>query len=110
LLAEVEHARGAVVRGRARSTSRAFASPGAVSDRSACGPGPNEKDAIATECFLARLYTESYLRERFLAEPAAVLRAFGFTSSLAARLLELDRPGLELMARSLTAKRQKTAI
>lgn len=109
LLAEVERSRGAVARGRARSTSSALASPGAAPGRSGPGPGPNEKDAIATEHFLARLYTESYLRERFLAEPAAVLREFGFTPSLAARLLELDRPGLELMARSLTAKRQRTA-
>ncbi|MCC7143515.1 MAG: DUF692 domain-containing protein [Candidatus Eisenbacteria bacterium] len=110
LLAEVEHARGAVVRGRARSTSSALASPGAVLDSGGPGPVTIDKDAIATECFLARLYTDSHFRHQFLAEPAAVLREFGFPSSLAARLLELDRPGLELMARSLTAKRQKAAI
>lgn len=70
------------------------------------------------ECWLARLYTDVELRERFLADPEGVLAQTGparssspspsksTSPSLRQQLLAIDREGLRLHARSLAAKRR----
>lgn len=59
------------------------------------------------EAFLVRLYTDSHLRVRFLAEPLQIARAAGLTNSECAALLEIDREGLIIAGESYTAKRQR---
>ena len=58
------------------------------------------------EAFLARLYTDDDLRGAFLADPRTVARAAGLSEGEATALEGIDRPGLELAARSFAAKRQ----
>ena len=62
----------------------------------------------AFEAFMARLYTDAELRRRFLVDPRAVARAAGLGEKEVTALKAIDRPGLELTARSFAAKR--TAI
>jgi hypothetical protein len=57
------------------------------------------------EAFLVRLYTDDELRRAFLVDPRAVARAAGLGEGEVAALAAIDRPGLELAARSLGAKR-----
>ena len=58
------------------------------------------------EYFLARLYTEPELRQRFLDDPARVLAGAALSGQDKRRLLTLDRAGLQMHARSLAAKRR----
>ena len=68
------------------------------------------------ECWLARLYTDVELRERFLADPEGVLAQMAEarssspskspSPSLRQQLLDVDLEGLRLHARSLAAKRR----
>ena len=61
--------------------------------------------AAAIEALLARLYTETELRARFLADPRAVALACGLDEADAAALQSIDRVGLELAAESYRLKR-----
>ena len=58
------------------------------------------------DAFLVRLYTDDELRRAFLVDPRTVARAAGLSEAEAAALEGIDRPGLELAARSFAAKRQ----
>ena len=58
------------------------------------------------EAFVVRLYTDAKLRDAFLVAPRAVARAAGLSEAEALALEDVDRPGLELAARSFAAKRQ----
>ena len=60
----------------------------------------------ALETFLARLYSDAELRERFLAAPANVAAAFGLTPAEVAALEKIDHAGLQLAAKSYAKKRQ----
>lgn len=62
------------------------------------------------EAFLAHLYVEDDLRERFLAEPLAVALAAGLNAQEAAALAAIDREGLCAAAESLAAKRRQKAM
>lgn len=62
--------------------------------------------AAALEAFLARLYTDAEARSAFLRDPQAASLAHGLDAEQAARLAEIDRVGLELMADSLEHKRR----
>lgn len=66
-------------------------------------------NTAALEAFLARLYTDETLRERFLADPQAEAQRAGLDEAAQAALLQIDRVGLELATRSLTRKREKRA-
>jgi len=57
------------------------------------------------EAFLALLYTDQAARRRFHADPAGEARLAGLGAEEVAALLRIDRPGLELAARSFAAKR-----
>lgn len=65
--------------------------------------------AQAFEAYLARLYTDPGERARFLLDPAAAASAAGLDSAAARALAAIDRPGLELAARSFAAKRDVRA-
>jgi hypothetical protein len=57
------------------------------------------------ESFLARLYTDTQLRSRFLANPRAEAERQQLTRDECAALERIDRAGLELSARSFAHKR-----
>jgi hypothetical protein len=61
------------------------------------------------EHFLARLYTDATLRDRFLADPAATMSAEDAPLTPGERdaLVLIDRDGLQLAARSFAAKRER---
>ena len=60
----------------------------------------------ALESFLASIYVDSAARARFIADPPGEAKRAGLTSDECASLANLDRNGLELVARSLTHKRR----
>ncbi len=64
-------------------------------------------NTAALEAFLARLYTDDALRERFLAAPQAEAQRAGLNAAEAEALAAIDRVGLELNVRSLTRKRER---
>lgn len=66
-------------------------------------------NTAALEAFLARLYTDATLRERFLADPQAEAQHAGLGEQECQALLQIDRVGLELAVRSLTRKREMSA-
>ena len=57
------------------------------------------------EAFLAQLYTDQAARRAFLGDPRGAAAAAGLEPSEIAALEAIDRPGLELAARSFEAKR-----
>ena len=61
------------------------------------------------EAFLARLYVEDDLRERFLAEPRAVALVAGLDAQEAAALADIDKMGLRVAAESFATKRRHKA-
>jgi hypothetical protein len=60
---------------------------------------------MSIEAFLARLYVDSELRVRFLADPAGEARRAGFDDATAEKLASIDRTGLEMAAASFERKR-----
>lgn len=60
----------------------------------------------AYEAFLVRLYTDDDARARFLVDPPAEASRGGLTIDEAAAIVQIDRTGLELAARSYAAKRR----
>lgn len=59
------------------------------------------------ESFLARLYVDDQLRQRFLADPFGEARRAGFDDVTAQRLAQIDREGLALAAESFARKRAR---
>lgn len=57
------------------------------------------------ETFLARLYSDCEFRERFLESPEAAVKAAGLDEQEQRALLEIDKPGLRMAARSYEFKR-----
>ena len=57
------------------------------------------------ETFLAQLYTDQALRQRFLEQPHAVAAAAGVTQQEARALAAIDRTGLQMAATSFAHKR-----
>ncbi|HEX7149999.1 MAG TPA: hypothetical protein VF618_00825 [Thermoanaerobaculia bacterium] len=55
--------------------------------------------------FLARLYTDGALLERFVAEPYATAREEGFDEEAAREFAAMDAESLKLAARSFAGKR-----
>jgi hypothetical protein len=60
----------------------------------------------ALESFLASIYVDSEARARFTADPAGEAKRAGLSPQECAALTSLDRNNLELVARSLSQKRQ----
>jgi hypothetical protein len=63
--------------------------------------------STAFEAYLARLYVDASARARFLADPRGEATRAGLTPAECAALDGIDRPGLELAARSFASKRAK---
>ena len=134
LLAEIDRARLALARGRARAScfpaAAAFESSGCQLYALALGPHPQRELSLTrsrgfawprlrvaagasvadetherVERFLARLYTDDALRTRFLAAPLAEARLAGFAPDDAQRIARIDRVGLQLAAASFAHKR-----
>ena len=59
----------------------------------------------ALEAFLALLYTDAVVRERFLLAPEAEARKAGLSAADAAALGQIDRAGLQMAASSYARKR-----
>jgi len=108
LLGELDRARAALAAGRARR-------PAGVED---AAPGLEQRtpapvrvlDAgrgrhARVEAMLARLYVDSAARNRFLADPDGESRHAGLDDEACTAMRRLDRPGLELAARSFASKR-----
>jgi hypothetical protein len=60
------------------------------------------------EKFLATLYVDAAARRRFLDAPYAAASRAGLTEEQCRALEKIDRVGLEMAARSLSVKRQRT--
>jgi uncharacterized protein len=107
LLGEIDRARVALAAGRARRPPRfADAAPGREHQRA---PGRvldlARGQHARVEAMLARLYVDSSARDRFLADPDGESRDAGLDDEACAAMRRLDRPGLELAARSFASKR-----
>ena len=61
--------------------------------------------ARGVEAFLARLYSDAALRERFLQDDKTAMANPPLTESERAALLEMDRVGLQMAAASYASKR-----
>ena len=123
LLDELDRARAAVARGRARAAaygcgdhSRAVAGMGGlgghfgaphVFQRACNSVAPGAVWTRRGEALLARLYVDDATRAAFLADPSAVAEAAGLGCGESATVARLDRVGLELAARSFAAKRAR---
>lgn len=59
------------------------------------------------ETFLARLYTDAQLRERFLRDPKSEALAAGLAPDQAEELARLDPAALEAACHSFARKRQQ---
>ena len=59
------------------------------------------------ECFLARLYTDKVFQLDFLKEPYTFSIRFGLSEIEAINMEKIDKVGLELVTKSLEAKRKQ---
>ena len=59
------------------------------------------------EAFLARLYTDTEVRRRFLQDPRGEAARSGMSAAECDALERVDRDGLELAARSFAQKRAR---
>lgn len=62
-------------------------------------------NAAALEAYLARLYTNAALRERFLAAPALEAWRAGLDEPTTATLAKIDKTGLRMAAANYARKR-----
>lgn len=109
LLDEIDRARTALAAGRARRADGGGSARSAPVNLTAVGGarplGVARGRHARVEALLARLYIESAARERFLADPDGESRRAGLDDDARAAMVRLDRPGLELAARSFAGKR-----
>lgn len=87
-----------------RRARRAAASPASPRCRLPKAPASRRSPGDAT-AFLAALYTDDALLQRFLCSPFETARAAGFTDDDARDLAAIDRENLKLAARSYLRKR-----
>jgi len=117
LLAQLARAREALASGRQRRTAEPHphpspppaqgegVSPYRHTDRlldrcfSGCSP--------ALETFLAQIYADAQVRERFLADPLGIATTAGLTASEVQAVQHIDRAGLALAASSFARKRHQ---
>jgi hypothetical protein len=63
--------------------------------------------SLTLEDYLARLYTDAAVREKFLMDPAAAARDAGLSASDTAALRNIDIAGLKMAAASYAHKREQ---
>lgn len=108
LLDQLDRARAALAKGRARSTCPAAALVQRTEDLASEIAGRSMTgDGAAVEALLARLYVDAGLRGRFIESPADVARLLGMKVPTFDQLGVLDLIGLELAGRSFDAKRRE---
>jgi len=102
LLGELDRARTAVARGRARVERSRICAAGTEALHGSRGSW-----TARAETLLACLYVDNEVRAAFAADPHGVARSAGLGSDETAALALIDRAGLELAARSFAAKRAR---
>ena len=104
LLGQLDRARAAVSRGRARQTTRVEAGDrGAPTAR----VGPSPETSPAFEALLARLYSDDAMRLRFLRGPAEALAVTpGLTPGEVDALCSMDLVGLAMAGENFRRKRE----
>jgi hypothetical protein len=108
LLAELATVRAALAAGRARRVSQLAVAR--VSEVSCPVPvSAAHAEAIRLEAFLAALYCDARLRERFLCEPHSATLGHGLSDAQTRAMRSLDRDGLELFVAQLARKPHGTA-
>ena len=63
----------------------------------------------AFEAFLAEVYTKAEFRRRFLEDPQQMTAGWGLSPEEIAHLIEIDRVGLGLAAKTFARKRARAA-
>jgi uncharacterized protein (UPF0276 family) len=110
LLAQLDRARAALARGRARSGVEP-APPTEPGRRDTAGAHRQEvADSIRLERLLARVYTDEMARARFIAAPVREAMDAGLSPDTARTLQHIDETGLSLAAASFARKRQAKGI
>jgi uncharacterized protein len=99
LLLELQLARAAMRRGRARKTQTASWSTDPV-------PRVSGGSSARLEALLARIYVDEALRASFLAAPREFADRHSLSAEDAGALVSMDRTGLAMAARSFARKRQ----
>lgn len=100
ILGQLDRAREALRRGRARRNQAGICPRETPPPPSAAEAGPS-----LDEAFLARIYVDAGARARFLADPRGEAARAGFAPHACEALAGIDRAGLELAARSFEKKR-----
>jgi uncharacterized protein (UPF0276 family) len=108
LLAQIDRARAALARGRARAGNRTTAGAGWETQTGATMtnrvPEHRRAGQARLEQFLACLYTDDVTRKQFLSEPSLVTSAWGLSPDQSQSVMMIDRSGLELAAASFARK------
>jgi len=89
-----------------RARAIPHASPSATPAQPRVPPAPAPRN-IAVPAFMARLYTDEAMRERFLLDPQGEARAAGFDEREARELARVDADDLRLAARGFAKKRAR---
>jgi len=109
LLAQIDRARAAVARGRARAASGEMSHPRWDTQTNARTtnrlPEHNRADQTRLERFLAGLYTDGAMRTQFYANPRLVTSLWGLSREQAQSVAGIDREGLQLAAASFARKK-----
>jgi uncharacterized protein len=109
LLGELDRARIALSAGRARRAGGSDPDDALAREgRTATDPRQLQtarRQQARVEALLARLYTDAAARERWRTDPDGEARRAGLDDDGRAAMNRLDRPGLELTARSFARKR-----
>jgi uncharacterized protein (UPF0276 family) len=108
LLGQIDRARVALARGRARAASRAMSYPRWETQSNTTTNRPPEQsrtDQSKLERFLASLYTDEAMRAQFNSDPLLMTSLWGLSREQAQSVAGIDRDGLELAAASFARKK-----
>jgi hypothetical protein len=109
LLAQIDRARVALARGRARAASGTVSHPRRETQTNTTTtkrlPEHTRADQTRLERFLACLYTDEAMRTQFYSNPRLVTSLWGLSREQAQSMAGLDREGLQLAAASFARKK-----
>ncbi len=109
LLAQIDRARVALARGRARAASGAISHARWETQTSTTTtkrlPEHTRADQTRLERFLACLYTDEAMRTQFYSNPRLVTSLWGLSREQAQSVAGIDREGLQLAAASFARKK-----
>ena len=113
LLAQLDRAREALARGRARAQRALYARQEWLGSLGRDGPGIDRQeviDGMRLEGLLARVYTDDLARARFVAAPVQEAIDAGLSPDVARSIQHIDEAGLRLAAASFAHKRRAKGI